>query len=557
MRRRFLLLALGASLCFGALPVVSAVAAVQVQPSVSSSAAVSGSAVVAEAQRFLGYPYSYTGDSPATGFSCIGFVWYVYGQLGESIPGTLGTAMAVFPRVSESALLPGDIIFFQNTWWAGVSHVAIYIGGGRIIHAENPQNGVTISSIVNDPRDGNYWQQHYLVAERPWSGSSGSPAPVHRPGHFLYVVAPSLNLRTGASMGDAVLTVLGHGAKLRVEGWAPGWVRVRTLNGTLGWVMRDGVANAPGYRTQPARHVIRHRFSPAVRHAAWASGKTIFVNGLNVRSAPSISASVITSVGRGARVGILSGGSSWDHVLLMTGATGWAEARFIGRYHTVGATQLRRRLVAGRTPARSGVNMHSRPSLAAPVVTVTNGARLHVMRWGARWVEVRLSTGTAGWMWREFLGGNGGTPASFPSTRFRRVGFSRGRSVTPDVRIHSGPSLAASVIGATGPGMRIRILAHRDGFAHIHTSSGTFGWISAQFLGGSSGGSSLRSGGSLAGPHARVTVRLHAQPLLTGRVQGLVYAGTHVTVLGSTNGWDRVRLPSGRTGYVDSFYIAG
>ena len=81
-----------------------------------SNAAVTGSAVVAEAERFLGYPYAYTGDSPATGFSCIGFVWYVYHVLGENIPGTNPTAVNAYPQVSEADLEPGDLVFFQGTF---------------------------------------------------------------------------------------------------------------------------------------------------------------------------------------------------------------------------------------------------------------------------------------------------------------------------------------------------------------------------------------------------------------------------------------------------------
>jgi cell wall-associated NlpC family hydrolase len=53
--------------------------------------------------------------------------------------------------------MPGDLIFFQNTYAAGVSHVGIYIGDGLFIHAENPSTGVTISSVYSGYYAGHYW----------------------------------------------------------------------------------------------------------------------------------------------------------------------------------------------------------------------------------------------------------------------------------------------------------------------------------------------------------------------------------------------------------------
>jgi len=142
-------------------------------PSYNRASAVSGSAIVQYALKFLGYPYTATGNSPSTGFSCIGFVSYVYRSMGINLPGDLGGALAFAPRVAFSSLLPGDILYFQNTVWAGLSHAAIYLGGGRFVHAEWYNRGVVTSSFTNDPVDGNYWTAHYLGATRPWTGTSG------------------------------------------------------------------------------------------------------------------------------------------------------------------------------------------------------------------------------------------------------------------------------------------------------------------------------------------------------------------------------------------------
>ncbi len=329
MRTRLLLVALLAGMALSALPIASAIAAPR-PVALSSSASVSGSAVVAEAEKYLGYPYAYIGDSPATGFSCIGFVWYVYHQLGQNIPGSLGPAMAAFPTVAEKNLEPGDIVFFQDTEWAGVSHVAIYIGDGKVIGADNPSVGVAINSLVNDPQDGNYWQDHYLVSERPWTGAAGT-VPVGGSGvrkhrhHYLTVLVSSLNVRSLDSLTSSVRTIVPYGTRLLIRGWRPGWIRIRTPGGVVGWVVRAGVSvrNRTGPEDIPQRHqVARPRTLPNVR--------TVNAYALRVHVAPSFRAAIAFNLIRGDRVGLLRHFNGWDKIEIANGSVGWAPARFIG-----------------------------------------------------------------------------------------------------------------------------------------------------------------------------------------------------------------------------------
>jgi|GEM_PF-918214 LysM repeat protein len=122
-------------------------------------------AVVAFAKRYLGYPYHLVGGNPAVGFSCVAFTAWVYDGLGFHIPGYLQGQLSAFPQVPRNQLKPGDIVFFQDTVWAGLSHAALYIGDGYIIHDANFEHGVQISSL-SDP----YWASHYLTAVDPIAG---------------------------------------------------------------------------------------------------------------------------------------------------------------------------------------------------------------------------------------------------------------------------------------------------------------------------------------------------------------------------------------------------
>jgi cell wall-associated NlpC family hydrolase len=97
--------------------------------------------VVGIAMRYLGVPYVWGGSSPA-GFDCSGFVAYVYGQVGVSLPHYTGAQWNVGVPVSRSDLQPGDLVFFD-----GLGHVGLYIGGDQFIHAPHTGTVVQISSL--------------------------------------------------------------------------------------------------------------------------------------------------------------------------------------------------------------------------------------------------------------------------------------------------------------------------------------------------------------------------------------------------------------------------
>jgi cell wall-associated NlpC family hydrolase len=97
--------------------------------------------VVGIAMQYLGTPYVYGGASPG-GFDCSGFVMYVFGQVGVSLPHNAAAQYGYGTPVSRSQLQPGDLVFFN-----GLGHVGIYIGGGSFIHSPHTGDVVKISSI--------------------------------------------------------------------------------------------------------------------------------------------------------------------------------------------------------------------------------------------------------------------------------------------------------------------------------------------------------------------------------------------------------------------------
>ena len=105
----------------------------------TSTAPVSGngSSVVAYAKQFIGTKYTYGGSSPSTGFDCSGFTSYVFRNFGVSLPRTSGGQSGAGTPVSRSNLAAGDLVIYSG-------HVAIYVGGGQVIHAPRPGKSVCI-----------------------------------------------------------------------------------------------------------------------------------------------------------------------------------------------------------------------------------------------------------------------------------------------------------------------------------------------------------------------------------------------------------------------------
>jgi len=108
----------------------------------ASTGSGSGSAVVNYACQFVGNPYVWGGTSLTNGADCSGFIMSVYAHFGVSLPHSSSAMRGVGREVSVSDMQPGDIVCYSG-------HVAIYMGGGQIVHASSPSTGIKISGNVH------------------------------------------------------------------------------------------------------------------------------------------------------------------------------------------------------------------------------------------------------------------------------------------------------------------------------------------------------------------------------------------------------------------------
>lgn len=125
-------------------------------------------ALMAEATKYIGWPYVWGGSSPATSFDCSGYICWVYTKSGVyNLPRT--TAQGIFNQcavIPKEEAKPGDLIFFTGTYASAspVSHVGIYVGGNQMLHCGSPIGYANIDSA--------YWSGHfYAMGRLPGGGA--------------------------------------------------------------------------------------------------------------------------------------------------------------------------------------------------------------------------------------------------------------------------------------------------------------------------------------------------------------------------------------------------
>ena len=138
---------------------------------VNKPAGINGNQIAAEVLKFKGFPYVYGGSGPHS-FDCSGLVQYVLTQLGlKNVPRTSEAQWSWVQKISASQLAPGDLVFaqFPSDTDPSPGHVGVYIGGGQILSAEDPAQGVGLDSLSN-------WSGSIVGYGRVPSSSAGTGA---------------------------------------------------------------------------------------------------------------------------------------------------------------------------------------------------------------------------------------------------------------------------------------------------------------------------------------------------------------------------------------------
>jgi hypothetical protein len=120
---------------------------------------IDGYSVSSTALSLQGAPYRNGGTDPA-GFDCSGFVQYVFGRHGVTLPREVREQFGVGRTIDATSLEPGDLVFF-TTIAPGASHVGIAIGGDQFVHAPSTRGVVRVEALSSD-----YWANRFVGARR-------------------------------------------------------------------------------------------------------------------------------------------------------------------------------------------------------------------------------------------------------------------------------------------------------------------------------------------------------------------------------------------------------
>ena len=134
-------------------------AACSTQSPVGSAHRSVGDRAAAIALDQLGTPYRYGGSSPA-GFDCSGLVQYSYGRAGMALPRTTRALWNSAAPIETQRMLPGDLLFFRVS--GKMSHVGLYLGNGRFVHAPSSGKHVSVESLHSE-----YYSRAFMRAGRP------------------------------------------------------------------------------------------------------------------------------------------------------------------------------------------------------------------------------------------------------------------------------------------------------------------------------------------------------------------------------------------------------
>jgi cell wall-associated NlpC family hydrolase len=139
---------------------------------VSNRVEAKASQLVVSALGFLGVPYRRGGNNVETGFDCSGFVRAIYQQTaGLLLPRRASEQAASTEKIDKTDLKPGDLVFF-NTMRRAFSHVGIYVGNGKFIHAPKPGGEVRVEDL-----GASYWAKRFDGARRVLMDASNTTEP--------------------------------------------------------------------------------------------------------------------------------------------------------------------------------------------------------------------------------------------------------------------------------------------------------------------------------------------------------------------------------------------
>ena len=286
---------------------------------------------------------------------------------------------------------------------------------------------------------------------------------------------------------------------------------------------------------------------------------TVTASALNIRSGAGTNYSVITKVYKGESVDILDTSNGWYKVKLSNGKIGWASSDYITRMSNSNSNSQNGSSISGYGKVTaSTLNVRSGAGTSYSVVTkVYKGNKVELLESSNGWYKIKLSSGKVGWASSDYI-----TRINNSSNNNSQSGTSisgYGKVTASTLNVRSGAGISYSVVTKAYKGDKVELLESSNGWYKIKLSSGKVGWASSDYITriNNSSNNNSQSGTSISG-YGKVTASTLNVRSGAGTSYSVVtkaYKGDKVELLESSNGWYKIKLSSGKVGWVSSDYI--
>ena len=282
------------------------------------------------------------------------------------------------------------------------------------------------------------------------------------------VTADVLNVRSGPSTSYSITTKLYKGNKVEILETSNGWHKIKTSNGTTGWVSASYISILQGSNSQSSYKA------------------TVNATSLNVRSGASTSYSVITKLSKGTVVDVIESASNgWKKIKTSNGTTGWVSGQYLtnGVVNQPSTDNSTSQSSYKATVNATSLNVRSGASTSYSVITkLSKGTVVDVIESASNgWKKIKTSNGTTGWVSGQYLtSGVVNQPSTDNSTS--QSSYKATVNAT-SLNVRSGASTSYSVITKLPKGTVVDVIENAsNGWKKIKTSNGTTGWVSGQYL---------------------------------------------------------------------------
>ncbi|UIR28523.1 SH3 domain-containing protein [Priestia flexa] len=346
------------------------------------------------------------------------------------------------------------------------------------------------------------------------------------------VNASSLNVRSAASTSASIVTNLPRNAKVTVIKENGDWSQIKTSDGKTGWVANKYLADVKAD-------------APKDEGTSVSKQATVNASSLNVRSAASTSASIVTNLPRNAKVTVIKENGDWSQIKTSDGKTGWVANKYLADVKADAPKDEGTSVSKQATVNASSLNVRSAASTSASIVTnLPRNAKVTVIKENGDWSQIKTSDGKTGWVANKYL-------ADVKADAPKDEGTSVSKQATVNassLNVRSAASTSASIVTNLPRNAKVTVIKENGDWSQIKTSDGKTGWVANKYLKEGSDQPETNN------PTEKVTItkaaNLRTQPSLSASILRVAQVGESFNKVAESNGWVQIQYSSSQTAWV-------